>query len=104
MMLPEKDSVLEKPPHFDPNNIILCFYAALYAATYLLPNFMQEMLGYTATTSGMGFSPAGLCTMFEVPAKVYELTETTFEHEIDFLSRGSLLQTLQIRSKDVRFP
>jgi hypothetical protein len=24
-MLPEKDSVLEKPPHFDPNNIILCF-------------------------------------------------------------------------------
>jgi hypothetical protein len=101
-MLPEKDSVLEKPPHFDPNNIILCFYAALYAATYLLPNFMQEMLGYTATTSGMVFSPADLCTMIEVPAKVYELTETTFEHEIDFLSRGSLLQTLQIRSKDVR--
>ena len=62
-MLPEKDSVLEKPPHFDPNNIILCFYAALYAATYLLLNFVQEMLGYTAATSGMVFSPAGLCTM-----------------------------------------
>jgi hypothetical protein len=28
----------------------------------------------------------------------------SFEHEIDFLSRGSLLQTLQIRSKDLRFP
>jgi hypothetical protein len=62
-MLTEKDSVLEKPPHFDPNNIILCFYAALYAATYLLLNFVQEMLGYTAATSGMVFSPAGLCTM-----------------------------------------
>ena len=74
MMLPEKDSVLEKPPHFDPNNIILCFYAALYAATYLLPNFMQEMLGYTATTSGMVFSPAGLCTMIEVPIVGYLLT------------------------------
>ena len=23
-MLPKKDSVLEKPPHFDPNDIILC--------------------------------------------------------------------------------
>jgi hypothetical protein len=23
-MLPEKDSVLEKPPDFDSNNIILC--------------------------------------------------------------------------------
>jgi len=28
----------------------------------------------------------------------------SFEHEIDFLSRGSLLQTLQIQSKDLRFP
>ena len=73
-MLPEKDSVLEKPPHFDPNNIILCFYAALYAATYLLPNFVQEMLGYTATTSGMVFSPADLCTMIEVPFVGYVLT------------------------------
>jgi hypothetical protein len=56
VMLPEKDSVLEKPPHFDPNNILVCSYAALYAATYLLPNFMQEMLGHTAATSGMVFS------------------------------------------------
>ena len=27
--------------------LILCLYAALFAATYLLPTFMQEMLGYT---------------------------------------------------------
>ena len=54
--------------------LILCFYAALYAATYLLPNFMQEMLGYTATTSGMVFSPAGLCTMIEVPFVGYVLS------------------------------
>jgi hypothetical protein len=45
-MLPEKDSVLEKSPHFYPNNIIVCSYAALYAATYLLPNFMQECKRY----------------------------------------------------------
>jgi hypothetical protein len=47
--------------------LILGFYALLYASTFLLPNFMQEMLGYTATTAGMVFSPAGLCTMIEVP-------------------------------------
>jgi DHA2 family multidrug resistance protein len=54
--------------------LILGFYAALYASTFLLPNFMQEMLGYTATTSGMVFSPAGLCTMIEVPIVGYVLT------------------------------
>jgi MFS transporter, DHA2 family, multidrug resistance protein len=54
--------------------LILGFYAALYASTFLLPNFMQEMLGYSATTSGMVFSPAGLCTMIEVPIVGYVLT------------------------------
>jgi MFS transporter, DHA2 family, multidrug resistance protein len=54
--------------------LILGFYAALYASTFLLPNFMQEMLGYTATISGMVFSPAGLCTMIEVPIVGYLLT------------------------------
>jgi MFS transporter, DHA2 family, multidrug resistance protein len=32
------------------------------------------MLGYTATTSGMVFSPAGLWTMIEVPFVGYVLT------------------------------
>ena len=35
---------------------------------------MQEMLGYTATTSGMVFAPAGLCTMIVVPFVGYMLT------------------------------
>ena len=54
--------------------LILGFYAALYASTFLLPTFMQEMLGYSATTSGIVFSPAGLCTMIEVPIVGYVLT------------------------------
>src|ERR1700733_11290873 len=53
---------------------ILCLYAALYAATYLLPLYMQEMLGYTATTAGLVLSPAGLFTMIEVPLVGYILT------------------------------
>ncbi|WP_220464930.1 DHA2 family efflux MFS transporter permease subunit [Granulicella sp. 5B5] len=54
--------------------IILGLYAALYAATYLLPLYMQQMMGYTATTSGFALSPAGLFTMLEVPLVGYLLT------------------------------
>ena len=53
---------------------ILCLYAALYAATYLLPDFMQQMMGYTATTAGFVLSPAGFFTMIEVPFVGYMLT------------------------------
>jgi DHA2 family multidrug resistance protein len=54
--------------------LILCLYAAPFAATYLLPTFMQQIPGYTATTSGMVFAPAGLCTMIVVPFVGYMLT------------------------------
>jgi DHA2 family multidrug resistance protein len=55
--------------------IILGLYATLYAATYLLPLYMQEMMGYTATISGFALSPAGLFTMMEVPLVGYMLTK-----------------------------
>lgn len=54
--------------------LILGLYAALYAATYLLPLYMQQMMGYTATTAGFALSPAGLFTMMEVPIVGYLLT------------------------------
>jgi DHA2 family multidrug resistance protein len=54
--------------------IILGLYAGLYAATYLLPLYMQQMMGYTATTAGFALSPAGLVTMMEVPLVGYLLT------------------------------
>jgi DHA2 family multidrug resistance protein len=47
--------------------LILGLYATLYAATYLLPLFMQQMMGYDATTAGFALSPSGLFTMAEVP-------------------------------------
>ncbi|WP_263410604.1 DHA2 family efflux MFS transporter permease subunit [Terriglobus tenax] len=47
--------------------IVLALYTALYATTFLLPQFMQQMLGYDATTAGIAVSPAGLVTMAEVP-------------------------------------
>jgi len=54
--------------------LILGLYASLYAATYLLPVYMQEMLGYTATTAGVALSPAGLFTIMEVPIVGWMLT------------------------------
>ena len=54
--------------------IILGLYSALYAATYLLPLFMQQMMGYDATTAGFALAPAGLFTMMEVPFVGYMLT------------------------------
>jgi len=47
--------------------IVLGAYTALYATTFLLPQFMQELMGYDATTAGIAVSPAGLVTMLEVP-------------------------------------
>ncbi len=40
--------------------IVLGVYTALYATTFLLPQFMQELMGYDATNAGLAVSPAGL--------------------------------------------
>jgi MFS transporter, DHA2 family, multidrug resistance protein len=47
--------------------IVLALYTALYASTFLLPQFMQQILGYDATTAGLVVSPAGIATILEVP-------------------------------------
>jgi DHA2 family multidrug resistance protein len=47
--------------------IVLGIYTVLYATTFLLPEFMQELMGYDATNAGIAVSPAGLITILEVP-------------------------------------
>lgn len=54
--------------------LILGIYSSLYGATYLMPNYMQQMMGYDATTAGLVLSPAGLFTMIEVPIVGFALT------------------------------
>jgi DHA2 family multidrug resistance protein len=46
---------------------VLGVYTALYATTFLLPQYLQELMGYSATAAGLAVSPAGLVTMVEVP-------------------------------------
>ncbi len=55
--------------------IILGLYTALYACTFLLPQFMQELMGYSATVAGLAVSPAGLVTMIEVPIVGWALSK-----------------------------
>lgn len=57
--------------------IVLGVYTALYATTFLLPQFMQELMGYSATEAGLAVSPAGLVTMIEVPIVGWLLSKGT---------------------------
>lgn len=54
--------------------IILGLYGMLYATTYLIPVFLQQLMGYTATSAGIVLSPAGIFTMIEVPFVGFMLT------------------------------
>jgi len=55
--------------------IILGLYAVLYATTYLIPVYLQQLMGYTATSAGIVLSPAGIFTMIEVPFVGFMLTK-----------------------------
>ena len=43
--------------------IIFCVYAILYAASFSLPNLLQELFGYDALASGLVLSPSGFSTI-----------------------------------------
>ena len=64
--------------------IVLGVYTALYASTFLLPQFMQELMGYNATQAGLAVSPAGLVTMVEVPLVGWLLSKGTDARRLIF--------------------
>jgi len=39
----------------------------LYSSTVLIPQFLQEMMGYTAELAGLALSPGGAVIMFMMP-------------------------------------
>lgn len=70
--------------------IVLCLYSVLYATTYLLPLYMQQMMGYDATTAGIALSPAGLFTMLLVPFVGYVLTRGFDPRKMIFAGLSSI--------------
>jgi DHA2 family multidrug resistance protein len=58
--------------------VMALFGFMLYATTVLLPLFMQELLGYTSSRSGMALAPGGLAIMVLMPVvgKISPLLDT----------------------------
>ena len=62
------DLSLYKRRNFAMSQIIMVVIgAALYSTTVMIPQFLQEMLGYTATDAGMALSAGGLVLIFLLP-------------------------------------
>ncbi len=92
--------------------IVLGVYTALYATTFLLPQYMQELMGYSATTAGIAVSPAGLVTMVEVPIIGWLLGKGTDARRLIFAGLVTLMMgtwwlslgNLQVGEADLIWP
>ena len=47
--------------------VMVAIGAALYSTTVMIPQFLQEVLGYTATDAGMALSAGGLVLIVLLP-------------------------------------
>jgi DHA2 family multidrug resistance protein len=70
--LREKDPVIDirllgERNFFFSNILMFMLGLVLYGSTALLPLFLQTLMGYSATTSGLVLSPGGLVTMISMP-------------------------------------
>ena len=70
--LRQKDPVVElhllKERNFALSTLTMFMLGfVLYASTMLLPVFLQQLLGYTATRSGMAMSPGGIFVLLLMP-------------------------------------
>jgi DHA2 family multidrug resistance protein len=59
--------LLKERNFFIANGLMFMLGMVLYGSTVLLPEFMQTMLGYTATRAGEAMSPGGFATMISMP-------------------------------------
>lgn len=70
--LREKDPVVDvrmlKNRNFAVSTVAMFFLGfVLYASTVLIPQFLQQLLGYTAELAGLALSPGGAVIMFMMP-------------------------------------
>ncbi len=74
--LREKEPVIDlrmlKNRNFAVSTIAMFFLGfVLYASTVLIPQFLQQLMGYTAQLAGMALSPGGAVIMFMMPVVGY---------------------------------
>ena len=69
---PILDLSLYKKRNFAMTQIVMLIIgAALYSTTVMIPQFLQEMLGYTATEAGLALSAGGLVLILMFPIVGY---------------------------------
>ena len=56
----------------------------LYSSTVLIPQFLQEMMGYTATLAGLALSPGGAVIMFMMPVVGFLVSRVNTKYLIAF--------------------
>src|SRR5215475_2962822 len=56
----------------------------LYASTVLIPQFLQEMMGYTAELAGLALSPGGAVIMFMMPVVGFLVAKVDTKYLIAF--------------------
>jgi DHA2 family multidrug resistance protein len=71
---PVVDLKLYRERNFSLSNILIfCVGFVLAGSTVLLPQFLQTLMGYSATRAGMVLSPAGVVLIFAMPTAGYLL-------------------------------
>jgi len=65
----------------------------LYASTVLIPQFLQEMMGYTAELAGLALSPGGAVIMFMMPVVGFLVSRVSTKYLITF---GCLVSSLAL--------
>src|SRR5437868_7459845 len=56
----------------------------LYATTVLIPQFLQQMMGYTAELAGLALSPGGAVIMFMMPVVGILIWRSSSKYRISF--------------------
>ena len=65
----------------------------LYASTVLIPQFLQEMMGYTAELAGLALSPGGAVIMFMMPVVGILVSRVNTKYLIAF---GCLISSVSL--------
>ena len=87
--LREKEPVVDlrmlKDRNFAISTVAMFFLGfVLYASTVLIPQFLQQMLGYTAELAGLALSPGGLVIMLMMPIVGFLVSRVDTRYLITF--------------------
>ncbi|HWE00770.1 MAG TPA: DHA2 family efflux MFS transporter permease subunit [Tepidisphaeraceae bacterium] len=92
--------LLAKPSFFFANVIMFLFGAILFGTTQLIPQLVQNLLGYTATLAGLTLSPGGVAVFILLPFVGWLLSKTQPKYLIAF---GFLVTALALRYMERSF-